>query len=88
MRGPESAHDLTERTQRAHLAVTEVALEAERSDEVPGTGQVWAGHRREQVVLDLVVEATEDEGRAPTTGDVTGCNDLPSGEACGGISLK
>jgi hypothetical protein len=56
MPGPESAHDLIERTQRADLAVPEVSLKAERSDEIPGTGQVGAGHRREQMVLNLIVE--------------------------------
>lgn len=48
-------------TDQAVLAVTEVVFEAEGSDKVLSARQVRSGHGREQVVLDLVVESTEEE---------------------------
>ncbi len=61
----------TVRIERALVAIGEPALDAKRTDEVLGAGEIGSGHTGEEVVLDLVVQSAEDKGGEPSTGEVS-----------------
>src|SRR5664279_1700725 len=64
------------RTAEARLRVRDVELGALRLHDDAGACEVGAGHVREQVVLDLVVEPAEHHRGPPAAPDVAGGTDL------------
>ena len=62
-------HDAPRR-QQVVLGVVDLVPAAVLQHHPTGDGQVRPGHAREQVVLDLVVEATHQRGGPPAAGDV------------------
>jgi hypothetical protein len=60
------------------LGIGDPALVAELADQGLGATQVRPGHAREEVVLDLVVQPTEDEVDEPAAADVAGGEHLPA----------
>src|SRR5579872_111819 len=72
----EPTQDLSVRADQAVLGVAEAALAEVGPNDRLGAGQVGPGHRREEVVLDLVVETPEHEVRERTADDVSGGGNL------------
>ena len=62
------------------LTVRHPVLPAEAAHEGPGPTQVWPWHAREQVMLDLIVQATEQKIHDVTGAHVAGRQDLPAGK--------
>src|SRR3984957_19044129 len=78
--GVQVAQDLDVGVHQARLVVGDAVLLAERAHGGLGAPQAGPGHGGEQVVLDLVVEATEGEVVEPVTADVPGGDDLAAEE--------
>ena len=70
--GTEVAEHLTEGSPRALLGIGDPAFGAKGADELAGSTQVGPGHGREEVVLNLGVEPTEDEAGEGPPGQVAG----------------
>jgi len=87
-RNLEATNDVPERSNGTDLAISKLALDAECTDEIPRSSQIRPGHRREQVVLDLVVQSSKDESRTPATGHISRRDDLSSGKAHGRIAVE
>src|SRR6202034_4336534 len=74
--GAQVADGLAVGTEQAVLGVSEIALAAKCPDDALGPCKVSSGHRREEVVLDLVVKTAEHEVGEPATSDVAGGDHL------------
>jgi hypothetical protein len=68
--GVEVAQRLGVRPEQGSLAVGQVAFGAERGDQRLEPAQAGARHGREQVVLDLVIQAAHSEVGEPAAADV------------------
>src|SRR6266852_4338279 len=68
----EVAQDASERARQAGLTVSQSALLAEFPDQGLASTQARPGRRREQVVLDLVVQAAERQVGQPAAVDIAG----------------
>jgi hypothetical protein len=76
----EVAQGLAVGADQGRLGIGEVVLAAELAHQRLGAAQVRAGHVREQVVLDLVVEAAEEDVDNAAAAHVAGGQDLASQE--------
>src|SRR5690348_16654994 len=70
------AQPLDVRAEQAGLGVRHAVLPAEVGDQPLGVPQVRPRHAGEQMMLDLIVEATEDEIGQPAAPHVAGGEDL------------
>ena len=66
------------RVDQGGLAVRQAVLGAECRDEGLGSLQAGPGHRREQVMLDLVVQSPQGEISEPAASDIAGSEHLPA----------